>query len=198
MPPARLPVPRNKTEWIELAALRIERILKVRVAATIRQLEVKICESGPPSKRPEPHILSSGLEKLRESGRLRVFQPPGESRQNETKFYSLVEHYPNATKARVNELLVPYRVHRMFAQTAEYSGNVLEEIVRASFKAADSYRYEGKLPKNTPLDGVYIWGGTTLGVEVKNVREWIYPHSDRVWAMVRKCLELNADRKSVV
>ena len=185
-------MPSGREEWIILAETRIQNILRRRIAANIRQLEVKISESGPSDLRPQPHILKTALNNLIRSGRLRQIKPKGESRHEEAIFYTLRPSYPEPAKTRVQELLVPYRVHRMLIDKKEYCSKVLEDIVCASFDATPRYQYLGKLPKSSPLDAVYRFDSHTVGVEVKNVREWVYPMSGRVWVMVRKCLELDA------
>lgn len=110
----------------------------------------------------------------------------------ETQFYTLAENHPQPAKDRVDNLLVPYRTHRWLANTEDYCSRVLEGIVRASFTAAGGYKYLGNLPKSNPLDGVYEFESEKLGVEAKNVREWIYPTSGEVWIMVKKCLRIDA------
>lgn len=187
-----LPRPHGKAEWIQLAELRIRNILRTRIAANIRQLEVKICESGPPDRRPEPHNLKTALENLRRGGHLRQIKPKGVTKHEEAIFYTLKQHYPEPAKSRIQELLVPYRVHRMLTDNADYCSRVLENLVQDSFAAFPHYDYLGKLPKPAPLDAVYRLEPHTIGVEVKNVREWVYPMSGRIWVMLRKCLEIDA------
>jgi hypothetical protein len=63
---------------------------------------------------------------------------------------------------------------------------------RCLIEAEGRYAFKGRLPARTPLDGVYDLDGALVGVEVKNWREWVYPMSETVWVMVRKCLELDA------
>jgi hypothetical protein len=187
-----LPVPHGRHEWVALAGVRLRRVLRTRIAATIRQLEVKICESGPPNKRPEPHILGEALTLAIEAGHVRQFRPRGETTYQETVFYILAENYPEPARARIVQLLVYYRLHRMLIDLPEYCSAVMEDVVRRSFDAAGGYTYQGKQPNGAPLDGVYRHGTELIGVEVKNVREWVYPKSGRIWVMIRKCLELDA------
>lgn len=178
--------------WVELAKRRILSVLNLRIAANIRQLEVKISESGPKNLRPEPHIVSDALRELLDAGIIRTIRPPGEERREETKFYTPKQYYPTRAKERITELLVPYRLHRTFTDKNEYCGDVLEAIVRKSFDAADGYRFLGKLPKREPLDAAYAIGNQKIGVEAKNIREWIYPTTGKVWVMIQKCLKIDA------
>ena len=184
--------PQGYDDWVDLAERRIISVLKTRIAANIRQLEIKISESGPANIRPEPHILSAALKNLNDRGLIRAIKPKGVERREETQFYTLVENYPQPAKDRIQELLVPYRVHRMLADTEDYCSRVLEDIVRHSFRDAGHYTFLGKLPKSSPLDGVHVLGSEKIGSEVKNVREWIYPMSGEVWVMVKKCLQIDA------
>ncbi len=167
-------------------------MLQTRIAANIRQLEAKISESGPAHLRPEPHLLTDAMDNLRISHRIRVIKPAGEERRAETRFYTLAKYHPQPAKNRVHELLVPYRIYRSLADMESHCSRVLEDIVRQSFTAAGGYKYLGKGEKTSPLDGVYGLGSESIGVEVKNVREWIYPTSGEVWIMVKKCLQINA------
>lgn len=184
--------PSGYAAWVDLAERRILSILATRIAANIRQLEVKISESGPADLRPEPHILTDALKNLQDRGRVRKFKPRGEQRREETQFYTLTEYYSKQANARIKQLLVPYRIHRTFADKDEYCAGVLEDIVRQSFDAAGGYTFLGKLPKDSPLDGVYSVGAEKIGMEAKNVREWTYATSGKAWVMVRKCLKINA------
>lgn len=180
------------TKWVRIAETRTITILKARIAANIRQLEAKICESGPPGLRPDPHNLTIALKNLEARGLLAIIKPPGEKSRDESKFFTLREYYPDPARQRVDELLIHLRVHRLLTDKEEYCSRVLEDIVAASFQQVPAYTDLGKLPPKSPLDGVYRVGEITLGVEVKNVREWVYPMSGRIWVMIRKCLEIDA------
>lgn len=68
---------------------------------------------------------------------------------------------------------------------------MLEGICRASFDAAGGYVYLGTGLADAELDGIYQIGSEKVGLEAKNVREWIYPMSGEVWEMVQKCLQLD-------
>jgi hypothetical protein len=187
-----LPRPHGRSQWIALAQGRLVNILSVRIAANIRQLEVKVCEAGPEDKRPQPHILSLAVTRLIDAGRVRIYTPEGLSGHDETRFYTLREFYPDRARARVADLMLHYRMHRWLANTDEYCSSVLEGLVRSSFDAAGGYQFLGKLPKPASLDAVYTRGGLQLGVEVKNTRPWVYPMTAAVWVMIRKCLQLDA------
>lgn len=175
--------------WLQVARRRVVRVLQTRIAATIRQLEVKVSESGPPDRRPEPHHLSQALHDLQAGGQMRVYRPQGD---RSTDFFTLPEFYPDRTRERVQQLLLPYRLHRFLASYDDYCSIVLERIVRESFAARPEYRFLGRQPAKTPLDGVYELGAVRLGVEIKNIREWVYPMSGELWVMIRKCLEIDA------
>lgn len=191
-----LPQPKGRGDWITLAQLRIPNILRVRVAATIRQLEVKISESGPPNRRAQPHILDTAIQRMLEGGQVIAMRPERlEQDDRETLFYTLPEFYPEPATGRMNRLLVHYRMHRTLARTQDYCGDVLEKVIEATFAAAGpQYQYVGRLPAGNigSLDGVWQLSGQRIGVEAKNVREWIYPRSERVWRMIRKCLVVDA------
>jgi hypothetical protein len=189
---ARLrPTPSGHDAWVDLAERRIISVLTTRIAANIRQLEVKISEAGPDNIRAEPHYLTYALKRLKRSGIIVPIKPPGE-RQEEATFFTLATNYPQPARSRVEDLLFPYRMHRWLAGTRDYCAHVLEVIVEQSFDAAGGYKYRGKPPKSTPLDGAYEIGTEKIGMEAKNVREWVYPTSREIWMMVKKCLTINA------
>lgn len=197
-PPMALPEPKGKESWIALAQLRITRVLQRRVAATIRQLEVKICESGPPKKRPQPHILDTAIERMVKGDQLIPMKPPRlKADEQETTFLTLPPYYPEPATQRMRELLVYYRLYRTWAETQEYCGDVLERVVENTFVAAGAqYQHLGRLPMGMPdvgeLDGVWELNGQRIGVEAKNWRAWIYPSSPAIWKMIRKCLVVDA------
>jgi hypothetical protein len=192
-----LPAPKGREGWVALAQIRILRVLAVRIAATIRQLEVKISESGPPTRRAQPHILETAIGRMLDTGQLVAMRPERLARdERETLFYTLPEFHPNPAMERMNRLLVHYRAHRMLARTQDYCGDVLEKVIDATFAAAGAqYQYIGHgIPGEDigSLDGVWQLNGQLIGVEAKNVREWVYPRSERVWRMIRKCLVVDA------
>jgi len=189
-----LPIPQQRADWIELAELRIANILRSRIAANIRQLEVKVCESGPPDKRPQPHILTTALRNFThpDQGRLKIYYPKRHAKEDETRFYILTVNYPEPGATRVSELMVHYRVYRTLTNTEQYCSSVLEDIVRASFGLHKQYIFIGKGPKSSPLDAVYRFDSYKIGVEVKNIREWVYPHSPYIWLTIKKCLAFDA------
>ena len=56
--------------WVALAKRRVARILEQRRFASIRQLEKKISEAGPPPVRAEPIKISKALTSLTTKGQL--------------------------------------------------------------------------------------------------------------------------------
>ena len=187
-----LQTPTSYAGWVHLAEARLVNILEVRIAANIRQLEAKISESGPADKRPQPHIVQVALKNLIGQGQVKILYAKREAKGPDTRFYTLAQHYPEPARKRVAQLMVPYRVFRMLANTEEYCAAVLEDIVRASFGTDSRYAFTGKLPTDRPLDATYVFDKSRIGVEVKNHREWIYPMTGEVWQMIAKCLALDA------
>jgi len=56
--------------WVALAKRRVLRILDRRRFASIRQLEKKISEAGPPAVRAEPIKISKALSSLAAKGQI--------------------------------------------------------------------------------------------------------------------------------
>jgi hypothetical protein len=184
--------PQGRQEWLAIARARILRVLRRRIAATLSQLEVKVCECGPAYLRPDPHIMTDALAALVATGCVRRLQVPREPEFNPAPFYTLAEYDPQPALARVDTLLAVYRGYRSLTDCETSCSRALEDLVRASFKAAGGYRLVPNRLTDHPLDGVYDHGHHRLGLEVKNSRSWVYPSSGRVWVMVGKCLAIDA------
>ncbi|HEY6073824.1 MAG TPA: hypothetical protein VIV15_10625, partial [Anaerolineales bacterium] len=110
---------KTPSRWVRTAESRTISILKARIAANIRQLEVKICESGPANLRPNPHVLSLAIKNLEARGLLQSIKPPRERGREESRFYTLREYYPDLARQRVEDLLVHLRVHRLLTDKEE-------------------------------------------------------------------------------
>jgi hypothetical protein len=180
---------RGKAAWIRIAQARILNILAQRVAANIRQLEVTISEAGPDDLRPDPINLSEGLQSLIRAGKVVQIK---RGKEEDSVFYALATTDRTIVDQRVHELLVLVRIHRSLAQQNDYSGDVLVTVIHESFLSVPECTFLGRLPKSAPLDGVYNLHGFQVGEEARNGRKWVYPWSDRIWIMVRKCLEIDA------
>jgi hypothetical protein len=136
--------------------------------------------------------LSEALRGLLAEGQVVTHRLVGTRGRQETPFYTIPEFRPEPAGARIEALLVHYRLHAWITESPGYCSEVLERAITASFQRTGFYERLERIPVDAPLDDVYAFNGHRIGVEAKNVREWIYPMSGRVWVMVRKCLEIDA------
>src|SRR5712691_7279661 len=67
----------TEEEWIALAERRVSRILQRRRYASMRQLEKKISEAGPPDMRPEPVKISRAISRMMRVGSVKQEQMAG-------------------------------------------------------------------------------------------------------------------------
>ena len=190
-----LPTPKGRAGWIALAQVRVQRVLRARSSPRFASSRWKISRVRSPDRRAQPHILDTAIKDMVAAGDLVPMRPSGWSDERATLSTRRVTHpepghspdepapgaLPHAPDARADTRLLRRCAQRVF---------------EATFLAAASagYEYVGRLPNDDsgPLDGVWRLNGHLIGVEAKNVREWIYPSSERLWRMIRKCLVIDA------
>lgn len=192
-----MPIP---VERLATCKKRIKSVLKDRYYATNRQLESKICESGPFNQRCDPHVVSQALREMVNSEELATIQHP----QHNTKFYHLPEMLLKAKSRKIlkarSEVIDPlYSRYLSFAQNDQrLCGDALETVMRDGFSQVPSFvelgskQYPmmvfGELVLPGSLDGTFLLAEKKLliAVETKNIREWIYPNSQELWSLVNK------------
>jgi hypothetical protein len=195
----------------ELAAKRIRNILKNHVVASARILEQKISDAGPTNQRIDPHILTEARSLLSQQGIIAVAKRGG------VPWYYLAATDTAAVTKRLAELDA---LHRQ-AQKPQFSvllGQTLEIATFRALQAQTALNFFGNFPdlhshddstlyiKEEPpssLSGRQIPGGRKLdflvhhtaagyaGIEVKNIREWIYPDREEIREMLSKCCALD-------
>lgn len=194
-----------------MAAKRLRNILKTHVVASARILEQKISDAGPTNQRIDPHILTEARNALSQQGIIAVAQRGG------VPWYYLTTTDTATVTKRLTELDA---LHRQ-AQKPQFSvllGQTLEIATFRALQAQTSLHFFGNYPdlhshddstlytKEEPpssLSGRQIPGGKKLdflvhhpsagyaGIEVKNIREWIYPDRDEIREMLSKCCSLD-------
>jgi hypothetical protein len=170
---------------VNVADRRLRNVLGQRIAATSAQLDVKICESGPPDQRPDPHIVSAALAG---SGHFQRRRFKGSTDPNDPHLWFLAGTDPALLQQREDQIHLPYDLYRFLSQRKSYCGDVLEKIVSASFEMAAGYIPTAPRQAASPLDHVYELEGIRLGVEDKNIRAWQYPHTAEIWKVLKKCI----------
>jgi hypothetical protein len=198
-------------ERLLLALKRLENILRTHGIATARILENKISDAGPTNQRIDPHILSKARKISENQGLVLHIQD-----RHGTPWYYLKGTPEEEMKRRFAEL------REVYDQTLDKHftlrmGQALEIAVSKAllsqkefqsvghFHDLDKHSDDTLFKKEEPpsmigdrscegkLDFVmFTQQAGVIGIEVKNVREWIYSQSDEVIAMLKKCCALDA------
>ena len=201
-------------DLISLAAARARKVLEREGVAHQRTLEQKISDQGPEGMRVDPHLLGFALRDLVERELLSEHSHSGVH-----KWFSHRLEKPERIEP-VLDKLAPLYAHVSTGQFPNRVGDALEVVVfkaiRELSKTEDRFRYFGSLDIDQPKDahGRYrkneppqrIGENKTLkqadfilsghqegmiGVECKNLREWIYPHSPLIKELIIKSFELD-------
>lgn len=188
----------------------------------MRHLEIKISEAGPYNQRVEPVALNMACRELKREGKIVVLQ------SNPVEIFALAGEYGRpGDHGKLQKFKRLYDLHHAMVQRDDLCGMQLEKLVfDTALECRDQYTvfgsgpiddgsklykpsgaeitfYDGKQSyKNAGLDLFMTHKETQIpiGIEAKNIREWIYPSSYEVWRMVGKactleCLPVLAARK---
>jgi hypothetical protein len=202
----------TREERITLGQKRLLSVLRRHVVAPMRTLEQKISDAGPNNQRIDPHLLTISLRRLLESGEVVRL------RRNNKPWYHLNGCDPAELEQRLGVLgLIHDRT-----STQDFgmrSGQTLEIAVYRALSAQNTTPFLGGYPdllahddstlytKEEPprlISGRALPGAMRLdfiimdpvsgvgGIEVKNVREWLYPDREEVADLLRKCCHIHA------
>lgn len=193
-----------------LAEKRLTSVLRTYPVLTMRTLENKISDAGPADMRIDPHVLTEARNQMIAAGVMQRVM-----RQN-APWYHLAE----ADQAVIDErlqVLVP--MHREFQRLGMRIGQALEIAVFKAlrmqnqmlffghFKDLDAHDDSTLYQKEEPPQAVSanampgdrsldFLANTTAaglaGIEVKNIREWIYPNREEVIELLLKCCSIDA------
>ena len=200
--------------YIEIGCIRIQSILRRLKIATMRTLEQKISDAGPSQQRVEPLHLTKARQRLEKRGIvIRERRPTGH-------WYRLVTTPDSECRqrlAQVEPLVAQMQNHRNHLavghtlEIATYRALRLEEpnhglLFFGAFhglESSDPADWSKEEPPST-ISGRSLSGGKKLdfalvhaatgvaGVEVKNIREWVYPFSKTMRELLGKCCDLDA------
>jgi len=195
----------------ELAVKRLRNILRSHVVANSRILEQKISDSGPTNQRIDPHILTEARNALAQREIVAALQRGG------VPWFHLKETDPETVKKRLSELDALHR-QTQSPQFVMLLGQTLEIATFRALQAQTTLNFFGNYPdlaahddstlytKEEPpssLSGRQIPSKKKLdfliqdphsgyaGIEVKNIREWLYPDRDEIREMLFKCCALD-------
>ncbi len=193
----------SRDERYTLAVRRLTRNLDALGVANMRTLEMKVSDSGPDAQRVDPHVLTRARRDLEKAGRI--------VRKKDLWF-----HRSNEAKARVDERLAVLEPlhHRLTAgaftvrlgQTLEIAiaraldGSQLNHV--GGFVDLDAHddstlyrkeepplRFSGrKMPGNRRFDFLVFDATGPIGIEAKNMREWVYPDRTEMRELLEKAV----------
>jgi len=202
----------SRQERLDIARRRLLNILRAHTIALGRTLEQKIADAGPYNQRIDPHVLTQARHLLEHEGR--ILRLP---RANTPWF-----HLSTAAPAVVAQRLAEQEAIHHATQDQRFTrrmGQTLEIAVYKALRDQDRLEYFGhfldleahddsqpyqKVEPPAHVSQRAIPGGKRFdfllqhptagwtGVEVKNVREWLYPDRDEVKDMLAKACALDA------
>lgn len=204
--------PLSRDERIALGQKRLLRVLARHGIANWRTLEQKISDAGPGHQRVDPHILTVAKRDLEEKGQI------VRRMEANTAWFFLPEATADFTEARLAVQLPVYSTlqtdnfRKRLGQSLEIAvyralldQRALPDHLGAYLDLADhgdSDLYSKEEPPRR-LGARDIVGDRRLdflvrhseagwaGIEVKNIREWMYPRRSEVTEMLSKCVALD-------
>lgn len=194
----------------DLAKKRLISVLGRHGAALARTLEQKISDAGPINQRIDPHILIPARNELVQAGVILKLREHG------VDWFALAETPPQDVRDRIE---VQFQTYRMIL-TGEFNsrlGEVLEiAVYRAMLRSTDlqylggfrGLSNEPTFTKQKKEEPPSIFAGHELrgnkrfdflvgreghwgAIEVKNVREWLYPDRVEIRDMLAKAADIN-------
>lgn len=199
----------QRHERIALARKRIANVLRDHAVAGMRTLENKISDAGPNHMRIDPHILTHVRQAMEDEGVILKHHRP------KSPPWHALSSTPDASIQARLDLLVPIQARFEKRNLTNRIGQALEiaclRAIRASgmqhfgdypdldaHDDATSYKKDEPPQKmnggsigNENLDFFVVAGGVVCGIEVKNLREWLYPDRPEVRNAIRKALSLD-------
>lgn len=200
----------SRTERFALARRRLVRVLDAHTVATARTIEQKISDAGPAHMRINPHVLTTVRGVLAREGVI------AEVRHSGAPWYHLAAK-PAAEIERRLTALVP--IHRAMQQRPflQRLGQALEIAVYRALKDQPAFQTFGAFLDLDAHDNSTLYqkeeppssvsGRTMSGradfvlatrdsdlaaIEVKNVREWLYPDREEIRELLAKSVAINA------
>lgn len=196
---------------VKLAHKRLIRILGRHGVANARTLEQKISDAGPYDQRIDPHVLTSARNALVKEHRITRLK------RHNTPWFHLADTPNTTVQERLNEQLPVFR-SLQHGNTGSRIGQCLEiAIYRAllnqrsldylgSFTDLDDHDDSRLYSKEEPpqsVSGRRLDGHQRLdfllrdpkagwvGIEAKNVREWLYPDREEIAELLSKAVTLD-------
>lgn len=177
---------------------------------SMRTLENKISDGGPSDMRVDPHVLTRVRNEMLDAG---IYK---RKMGNGAPWYYHREADEAAVQGRLAELLP---LHDQFRACGYRIGQALEIAIWRALRDQNRLPFLGNFPdldthddstlysKEEPprsISGVSMPGkrsldflilspdGGPLGLEIKNLREWLYPDREEIQQMLLKCTAVDA------
>lgn len=202
----------NRQERIQIARRRLLNVLRTHTLALGRTLEQKIADAGPYNQRIDPHVLTQARNALEREGRLlrlpRANTPwfhlstvaPAELTQRlaeQEPIHSATQDQRFTRRMGQTLEIAVYRALRDQA-VLEYFGHFLDLEAHDDSQPYQKEEPPARVSQRAIPGGkrfdFLLWHRTAgwTGVEVKNVREWLYPDRTEVKDMLAKACALDA------
>ena len=195
----------------ELARKRLLSVLRRHGIATARTLEQKISDAGPSNQRIDPHILTPVRTSLLENGLI------AKVTHANAPWYHAADTPQSLIQERL-EVQLPLFRRFQHGNLGPRLGQCLEIAVYRALLNQDTLDFFGAFVdldqhddsalyrKEEPpqsISGKRVGGNQRLdflahhpdagwaGIEVKNVREWLYPNREEITDLLRKAIALD-------
>lgn len=206
----RAPSPKTLAR-IALGKRRIINILRRHTVANMRTIEQKIADAGPTPQRVEPIHLTTALKELIDTGQVKSTLAGG---SQTTRWYYLTAASQQDVDSRLHRLLGVWRDFNK-RDNALRRGQTLEIAIYRALCAQDHFDFQGEFTDLNDHDDTMLYTKTEppshlsgrrapghldfllcapdrtwLGVEAKNIREWLYPDRNEIRHFLAKCCAL--------
>jgi hypothetical protein len=187
-----------------LAQRRLVRNLDALGVANMRTLEMKVSDSGPLNQRINPHVLTRVRNELVKAGRFRKvdsvwYHREIESKQRVADRLQLLKPIYAATnnaslKLRLGQTLEIAILRALEQSDMDFVGGFpdLEDHDDSTLysKEEPPLRFSGhRMPGEKRFDFLAFHPtAKRIGIEAKNIREWIYPDRTEVRDLITKAL----------
>lgn len=202
----------SRAERKEIGRRRLVNVLAKQIVALGRTLEQKIADAGPYNQRIDPHILTVCRRELTTENRIIRYE------DGDTPWFHLNDASPAKVKKRLKELKPIHAAIRGQNFTRRV-GQALEIAVWRALAGQPTLDFFGNYPDLDAHDDSELYkkeeppssisgraiptdqkldfmarhpSGTWAGLEVKNIREWLYPDRSEITDFLQKCLHLDA------
>jgi len=203
-------MPMTRQQRIELGKKRILSVLKKHGIATLRMLEQKIADAGPTPQRIDPHLLTHSRSQLQSEGRLLTrkdlqqrewhYLPSNAGNELENRFQELQSLHAKTDSrdftlrmGQTAEIAVFKALQQSKSQFIGHFQDLDQHDDSTLYKKVDPDYVSGKQIKGGRLDYILFHPeAQAMGIEVKNIREWIYPDRSIIKDLLAKCVQIDA------